>query len=54
MTGVHKTCYSGGSEISIQIGIMGLYFIRVSTTRMRYLREKYGHMIADRALAKTQ
>jgi len=29
-------------------------FGRVSTIRMRYLREKYGHMIADRALARIQ
>jgi len=29
-------------------------FGRVSTIRMRYLREKYGHTIADRALARIQ
>lgn len=29
-------------------------FGRVSTIRMRYLREKYGMMIADRALARIQ
>ena len=27
---------------------------RVSTIRMRYLREKYGHTMADRALARAQ
>jgi len=29
-------------------------FGRISTIRMRYLREKYGHMIADRALPRIQ
>lgn len=29
-------------------------FGRVSTIRMRYLREKYGHEIANRALSRMQ
>lgn len=29
-------------------------FGRVSTIRMRYLREKYGHNIANRALGRVQ
>ena len=29
-------------------------FGRVSTIRMRYLREKYGRIVADRALARIQ